>query len=220
VRVELENLEVARARLPRLLGGRLCLDFANTVDPRYGPERREYLNDYADLIAWSRITGATSHQLAVKLTSASQEHGREAAGILDRAIRLREALYHLFSGRAADKDDLATLNSELSQAMAGARVLPAQPGFAWTWPEEETEAVDPARLLWPVARSAAELLTSAERQLVRECLGDNCGWLFLDTSKNHRRTWCSMQGCGNRAKARRHYARRTSPGQASSEGAR
>jgi predicted RNA-binding Zn ribbon-like protein len=216
VPAELENLEVARARLPRLLGGRLCLDFANTVDPRYGPERREYLNDYADLIAWSRITGATSHQLAVKLTSASQEHGREAAGILDRAIRLREALHHLFSGRAADEADLATLNRELSQAMAAARVLPAQPGFAWTWPEE----VDLARLLWPVARSAAELLTSADRRLVRECLGDNCGWLFLDTSKNHRRTWCSMRGCGNRAKARRHYARRTSPRQTSSEAAR
>jgi predicted RNA-binding Zn ribbon-like protein len=98
-------------------------------------------------------------------------------------------------------------------------VLPTQPGFAWTWPDEEE--LDLARLLWPVARSAAELLTSPDRQLVRECLGDNCGWLFLDTSKNHRRTWCSMQGCGNRAKARRHYARRTtSPGQVRSEGAR
>jgi predicted RNA-binding Zn ribbon-like protein len=131
VRVELEDLDVARARLPRLLGGRLCLDFANTVDPRYGPERREYLNDYADLIAWSRVTGAVGHQLAVRLTSASQEHRREAAGVLNRAIRLREALYRLFSGRAASHADLATLNGELRHARAGpgcCRRSPASPG--------------------------------------------------------------------------------------------
>lgn len=89
--------------------------------------------------------------------------------------------------------------------MGQARVLAVGPGFAWTWPEE---AADLARPLWPVARSAAELLTSPDLGRVHECLGDNCGWLFLDTSRNRRRTWCSMEGCGNRAKARRHYARR------------
>jgi predicted RNA-binding Zn ribbon-like protein len=201
----LEDLAAARARLPRLLGGRLCLDFANTVDPRYGEERREYLNGYADLVAWSRVAGGMSDQLAAQLILDGQDRRQEAARMLGRAIRLREALYRLFNGRTAAAADLATLNGELTAAMRYARVLPAGPGFAWTWPQGK---VDLARPLWTVARSAAELLASPELRLVRECLGDNCGWLFLDTSKNHRRTWCSMESCGNRAKARRHYARR------------
>src|SRR3989442_8269959 len=63
-------------------------------------------------------------------------------------------------------------------------------------------------LIWPIARSAADLLTSDEqRQLVRECGAPDCLWLFLDTTKNRSRQWCSMQSCGNREKARRHYQR-------------
>ena len=201
----LEDLQAARDRLPRLLGGRLCLDFANTVDPRYGEDRREFLSGYPDLVAWSRVAAGLGDEPAARLVAAARGPGQEAAArVLERALRLREALYRLFSGRAGEAD-LATLNDELAEAMRHARVLPAGAGFAWTWPEEDA---DLARPLWPVARSAAELLTAPELDLVKECLSDNCGWLFLDTSRNHRRSWCSMEGCGNRAKARRHYARR------------
>jgi predicted RNA-binding Zn ribbon-like protein len=55
--------------------------------------------------------------------------------------------------------------------------------------------------------AAAELLVSDIRAQIHECGGEGCGWLFLDTSRNHRRRWCTMQGCGNRAKARRFYER-------------
>ena len=64
------------------------------------------------------------------------------------------------------------------------------------------------RMLWPVTRSAAELLVSGELSRVRTCANDTCGWLFMDTSKNRSRRWCDMNDCGNRAKARRHYARK------------
>ena len=63
------------------------------------------------------------------------------------------------------------------------------------------------RPLWPVLWAAAELLTSADRDRVRACASDPCRWLFLDLSRNRSRRWCSMEDCGNRAKARRHYAR-------------
>src|SRR5207302_22567 len=69
----------------------------------------------------------------------------------------------------------------------------------------EEETLD--RMLWPVIRSAADLLVSGEAQRVRRCASETCDWLFLDTSRNHSRRWCDMSGCGNRAKARRHYAR-------------
>ena len=64
------------------------------------------------------------------------------------------------------------------------------------------------QLLWLVAKSAVELLTSSDLHQVKECPGNKgCGWLFLDTSKNGSRQWCSMEGCGSRAKRRRQYGR-------------
>ncbi|MCB0153982.1 MAG: CGNR zinc finger domain-containing protein, partial [Anaerolineae bacterium] len=57
--------------------------------------------------------------------------------------------------------------------------------------------------------SAAELLTSDRLNRVGQCAGESCGWLFLDTTRNHSRRWCEMEHCGNRAKAKRHYRRRT-----------
>jgi len=62
-------------------------------------------------------------------------------------------------------------------------------------------------VLWPVAHDAAELLASDQLPRLRECAADDCCWLFLDESKNRSRVWCDMRVCGNRAKARRHYAR-------------
>lgn len=203
-----EHVEAVPDWTSPLLGGRPCLDFANTVDPRHGPDRRELLTGYIDLLSFGRAATGMSDDLAARLASAARGREQEAARVLDRAIRLREAIYRLFSGPGATAADLATLNDELSQAMANARVVRDGPGFAWIWPDTD----DLARPLWPVARSAAKLLTSPELERVGECLGANCGWLFLDTSRNHRRTWCSMEGCGNRAKARRHYARRRTSG--------
>jgi len=62
--------------------------------------------------------------------------------------------------------------------------------------------------LWPIARSAAELLASEQVHFIRNCSSKTCQWLFLDTSKNHRRRWCDMKLCGNRAKVRRFYTRK------------
>ena len=61
--------------------------------------------------------------------------------------------------------------------------------------------------MWPIARSAAELLVSSDRALVKEGASDDCLWLFLDGTKNHKRRWCEMKTCGNRAKVRKHRRR-------------
>jgi predicted RNA-binding Zn ribbon-like protein len=63
-------------------------------------------------------------------------------------------------------------------------------------------------MLWPIARAAGDLLASPDLALVRACSSPTCQWLFLDTSKNHHRRWCSMKQCGNRAKVRRFYAKK------------
>jgi predicted RNA-binding Zn ribbon-like protein len=79
----------------------------------------------------------------------------------------------------------------------------------WTWAAADDALEAP---LWPILRSAAEILTSEDRQQVRECAGTACTWLFLDRSRNRSRRWCSMESCGNREKARRHYRRKSETG--------
>jgi predicted RNA-binding Zn ribbon-like protein len=58
-----------------------------------------------------------------------------------------------------------------------------------------------------VTWAAAELLSSPESALLKVCAGEDCGWVFLDRSRNQARRWCDMKTCGNTEKARRHYRR-------------
>ena len=68
----------------------------------------------------------------------------------------------------------------------------------------------PDAILWPVAVAAADLLTTRDHPLLRECASDECSWLYLDTTRNHSRRWCDMKGCGNKAKVRRYRQRQAS----------
>lgn len=191
-----------------LSAGWLCLDFANTLSGRRRARPADHLQSYADLVAWARQAGALDAAEAALLLAAAIGQPDEAARVLERARRLREAVYRLCStvaaGREVASTDLELLNAEIGRALAHARLKPGTDGLTWAW--DGSAALD--RPLWPVARSAAELLTGPERAAVRECAEPACGWLFLDTSRNRSRRWCDMRVCGNRAKARRHYARR------------
>jgi predicted RNA-binding Zn ribbon-like protein len=202
------NETATRAETLKLVGGRLCLDFANTIDGRNDVGAVEYLHDYDDLLAWGRHSGALSDDAARRLSGEAARRPDEARAAFMRALALREALYRIFSLVAQDatpaSDDLALLNAMLSEAMGRAQLIPTDRRFSWEWREDDL-TLD--RVLWPVVRSAVELLTAPELRRVRECPGANCDWLFVDSSKNRSRRWCTMETCGNRAKARRHYAR-------------
>lgn len=186
----------------------LCLDFANTVASHDGASRYDHLASYADLVAWSHDRGTLTEQEAEYLHQEGARRPVESAEIFHRAIALREAIYRIFSnqvhGIAPPAADLAALNSALGAALAHARLVPAALGITWGWMAPQA-ALD--RPLWPVATSAAALLTSAGVDKVRACAGHACAWLFVDTTKNQSRRYCTAQGCGNRARARRHYAR-------------
>ena len=201
--------------VPSLIGGALCLDFVNTVDPRHAPDRREYLDSYPALVEWVRYAGDIDGAAGESLLKAAARDPGQAQRVLQRAIALREALYPIFA-RAINRqqparEDLDTLHVELTSAMTHIRVRWTPTGFTWGW-DDRAHELD--RVLWPVTQSAAELLVHGPLGRVRECPGDgNCGWLFLDLSKNANRRWCEMRTCGNRAKARRYLAR-TRDGQA------
>ncbi len=198
------------ARLMRI-GGALCLDCANTTGWRPQPGDEECLRDYEDLVAWAEHAGALDGAESRDLLRAAEANPRKATAAHRRAIALREAIYRVFSAAAAyrspDPGDVDLLNKAVDDAYRHLCLTPVAGGFTWEWRGAEGALELP---LWKVARSAADLLVSPELGRVRECAGEKCDWLFLDASRNRSRRWCDMAACGNRAKARRNYARRRS----------
>ena len=197
----------------KLLGGRLSLDFANTADWHASDHPVEFLTSYSDLVVWSQHVGILTDHQAQRLLKKAARRPEDANAVLERAIALREAIYRIFSaisrGGPPQAADLAAFNAELSGALAQSRIVSTAEGFAWDWAGAE-DTLD--QMLWPVMHDAAGLLTSEELDRVGQCAADRCGWLFLDTSRNRSRRWCSMEDCGNRAKARRYYERKRAVG--------
>jgi len=193
---------------PKLVGTQLSLGFVNTVDWRTSAHPVESLGGYPDLVAWGAKAGAISEDQARELLAEAERRPDEATAALARAIALREALYRVFvapTDLAHGAADVATLNAELRGALARLRLAPGEASGRFAW--ELAGGDDLGSVLGPVALSAAELLTSDGLARIRTCEGEGCGWLFLDTSRNRSRRWCSMDSCGNRAKAKRHYER-------------
>lgn len=204
----------------KLVGGSPSLDFVNTVggwggNPlQKGP--RDYrdavlgekLDGYADLVAWSRYVGLLTDKEARKLRRLAKQKPQAAEAVWERGLQLRCAIYRLFKSVVEnwrpDAADAERLSEELSVARSHEKLIYAENKFSWGW-EARDDALD--RMLWPLALSAAELLTSGNLSRIRQCGGDNCGWLFLDTSRNRSRQWCVMNDCGNLAKVRRFRQR-------------
>jgi len=188
-----------------LVGGRSCLDFTNTVNMRGSDRFRDCLESYGDFLNWAVHAGILTPALARDLNTRAGRDPDGAAGALRKAIELREVIFRIFSAMAADRatsdEDLRLYNRHFSDAMSRASI--SRESGRYTVGFDTNEAFD--GMLAPITWSAAELLRDTASARVKECDGETCGWLFLDTSKNHSRRWCEMRDCGNRAKARRHY---------------
>jgi predicted RNA-binding Zn ribbon-like protein len=190
-----------------LVGGRLCLDFCNTHGSRGGSPDERFAT-YQDVVGWAWRASVLNAEEAARLSRLASRTPTEALAVWERSLHMRTALQALFTAIAEGKRVrsawLDALNQELAGAMARSQVVPTDSGFTWLW-AQGGKALD--SMLWPVARSAADLLTEGPISTIRVCEGRACGWLFLDTSRNRTRRWCDMKICGNRAKARRHHQR-------------
>lgn len=186
-----------------LSGGDVCLDFVNTAGGRESGDLRDKLGEYGDLVTWAERVGLVTEARGRSLRAVAERSPEEADAVLDRARALREATFRLFTRAGRTEADLDLLSDEAGRSAAERRLVAEPDGYAFTWPVSDRLE----QLLWPVALSAAELLTSEERVRVKECASDTCEWLFMDMSRNRSRRWCDMKSCGNRAKARRFSAR-------------
>jgi predicted RNA-binding Zn ribbon-like protein len=216
------TLREAMQRMHDPWGGLLCLDFANTVEPRGGPAPdpppgqtlRDELRSYDDLVAWTARMDALPVETATALLISAGEDPGGAQEIFARGITLREAIYRIFWAtaheQAPDEGDLVILAREYADGAAHASLVASGEGVAWRWPEDGQNL---ARPIWPVAWSATELLTTGDLQRVKVCPGVPgqpvpCSWLFYDTTRSRTRRWCSMGDCGGAVKARRQSERR------------
>jgi predicted RNA-binding Zn ribbon-like protein len=209
----------ARRQKPfKFRGGVLCLDFVNTLAWRLTDHPVEYLLSYEDLLTWERQANLLAPDETKALSERATTDLEDTRAMLSRALALREAIHGVFSaaiaGKPQDEGALSALNRELSGALSRLRVVSAEGGsYIWAWDRggEEGGGLPLERPLWPVARSAAELLTSSKLGRVKVCAGVGCGWMFLDESRNASRRWCDSRACGNRERVRKHLARKKYP---------
>ena len=195
----------------QIVAGELCLDFVNTLDYRLFPDRRkELLPTYQDLADWAAQAGSISATQRTALLREAEAHPRAAARARNKAVELRECLYRIIDSTARNRrpraDDLVMLNRYRVEAFSNEELKATRRGFRLEWKDEPLQLDS---VLWPIVQSASALLTSPDLQNVHECDMETCRWLFVDRSKNHRRRWCDMKICGNRAKARTFYRRQS-----------
>jgi predicted RNA-binding Zn ribbon-like protein len=192
-----------------LIAGNVCLDLINTLDDRTSAEPKELLTNYDELARFGEDAGILTPEQLDSLFKRVRLLPHEAEEALRRARNLREALYEIFSAlmnqQTAPPAAMERLNANIHNAALHSRLVQRAARCEWRF-DDLTSALD--AMLWPIVRAAGDLLASSDLALVRACSSPTCQWLFLDTSKNHQRRWCSMKQCGNRAKVRRFYAKR------------
>jgi len=201
-----------------IVGGHLALDFANTVDDPYGPERYDHAGTYPELVAWSIRIGISRPSEAAALLAVAAERPRARSNALTRAHALRKILISVFTAAAMiNSSEIAAapeapeailiaqwqnLRPFVTEAMAHAELASGDHAYQLTWPV--IERLD--AMLWPIAVAASQLLTGPQLGRLKKCA--SCPWLFIDQSKNFSRRWCDMNVCGTHEKMRRYVIRR------------
>ncbi|ARP70475.1 hypothetical protein LK07_12555 [Streptomyces pluripotens] len=180
----------------RFDAGRLCLDLLATAHPA------ERLDSVEALGAWIIGAGLVPPGTPLARADASWAVGfRELRSCIGQLVR---AFVTAGDSPSCDRA-LARLNEVARAAPPALRAVRGEDGPL------VRELVGPpecAGLLAVVARDAVELLTDpVARAAVRECEGDECPLVYLDTSRGRRRRWCSSEVCGNRERVARHRRR-------------
>ena len=190
------------------VGERPWIDFVNT-ETSDGGKRVDLLRHFDDLVDWCAVAEMIRPSEATEIAG-RWRGGSEARATLLRAHQLRSTLRamleRLAKGRTTLPPRMLESLNEVLRLGSGARreIVPKKRGYEIRL--RRTFSV-PDQLLVPIAESAAEFLSADDLSFVKKCQNPECILFFYDTTKNHRRRWCSMAACGNRAKVAAHYRR-------------
>lgn len=190
-----------------LMGGHPVLDFANTVAWRTDPARRaERVNTASAWVRWSASAGLLTPRQTEELHKAlaeaeAEETERQLAALHHLRGLLWPILDALTEGEPPPPGEWNGLRRAILLAHESAELPPA---FPLRWQPATGRLTDLGHAL---ALQAEALLGGPGLDRIRRCGGPGCGWFFLDRSRGGTRRWCSSGDCGNRDRARRHYAR-------------
>jgi predicted RNA-binding Zn ribbon-like protein len=196
---------------PKRLGGRVCVDFANTVDRhvhdgavvRSSADKLE--QGYASLLAWAYTRGLLNDGAAQHLAERARREPDQADQEFCAARQLRSAMHAVFDAAAAGRAGEADVSNLLELVGPIDGIPRLQPGDGGA--RYELAGLVLSEPLLPVRISLSSLIAEGELGQIGRCQGTTCSWHFMDFSPGLTRRWCSSQLCGNRERARRHYAK-------------
>lgn len=190
----------------KLLGGRLALDFVNSI-----PVGTELSWDR--LIVFFEVARIATPERGGELLALRHSDPQAAEGLLTKAQHLgsglRQAFHALLHKQKISREWIEPVNEILRITEGhdelvfsgndwGLEFVAREGGLEW--------------LLAAVARSGAEIIAEGAGARLRLCANPRCKLFFYDTSRTRQRRWCSMAVCGNRSKvaafARRHPSAR------------
>lgn len=183
------------------IGGHTLIDLVNT-EIVSGGNQLDLFTENADIVAWLLDVGLIAED-------ALQFNWRDDQTLLVKVRtfrqQMREMLDTIVAKQPVETKTVAAINGWLNHWQGQLKLKPLDDGFETTIDFVFTQ---PEQLLARIAAEAADFLTTEDLNYVKRCDNRECIRFFLDTSKNHSRRWCSMDGCGNRMKARAYYARK------------
>ena len=197
----------AQLRQPFLfVGNHPCLDFINTQMIVKG-NPTDLLGGCEDLVAWLvQAHMVDKVQAAMVMTQWGHEDQEQLfeQGVMFRRT-LRDMVARIVARKSIAGSAIASINHILSRCPGYPQLVYKKGGYTRQF---QSQAVQKDGLLAPLAEAASDLLCSGKWSLVKKCGNPACILYFYDTTKNHTRSWCSMQLCGNRKKVAAHYQRK------------
>lgn len=184
------------------IGNNLSVDFVNTLIAVDG-KPKDLLTNLADFAAWAAAMDLLEKE------QANWQEKIESEQIFAQILEFREMLHQMFEsvekGQAVKPTAISAINGVLRNQIGFPEIESSEKGFVKRF---HTDFSEPRQLLATIAESAADLLCYGDLKYLKKCEDNDCVLYFYDTTKNHSRRWCSMTGCGNRAKAAAFYRRK------------
>jgi predicted RNA-binding Zn ribbon-like protein len=173
----------------KLIGGRVSLDFVNTISWPESHRQHDWLTTPANVTTWLQAVGLPTRSVSRSDIAEIQQTRRV----------LSDVLRPLAHGESPRRSAVDQFNEHVASAQQRRFIDPVDLDWKWRAPTEVHH------LLAPVILDAADLMVEEDHSRLRHC--PSCDWLFEDQSRNGRRRWCDMADCGSRAKARAYYER-------------
>jgi predicted RNA-binding Zn ribbon-like protein len=194
--------------MPRdIVGGNLALDLVNTVSG-WNNDPEDWVPDIASFLVWARTCGVLDTREQSEAARRAKDSPVSAQRVLASMKELRFALWGLTDSlehrRPAQPGDLTVIDEWRRRLAISQHAIVRHLKIDFTINRDISALELPGLRVTAAALSFLENLPATR---IKTCSAQDCGWKFVDESKNRSRRWCDMAVCGNLAKTRQYRAR-------------